>query len=390
MKKIIIHDYAGHPFTFELCNELSKKYKIYYLYFANDIGPKADFKIKKNNNLIIKAVGKDINYNKKNFFNRFFQDIFYGIAVKKKINTIKPNLIISANCPTLAQEIILRAAKENNSKFIMWIQDIYSIATKRILTKKFLLVSFFVVFLFEFLEKRQVRLSDKLIIISKSFKKKLLSWDRKKNKLFFIPNWGNLKKIKIKPIDKNLYKKFSLRNKFRLVYTGTLGLKHNPNLILYIAKNNPDIELVISAAGSGFDSLKNNINLPTNIKLLPLLPFEIYNKILNSADIVFAMLNKEASQFSVPSKILNYLCAAKPIILSAPLNNLSSQIVNQSKSGKTFAPNDFNNLNSFFNHLKNNKKLRLKMGKNGRDYAKVNFNIKKITLKFENIFKELI
>ena len=171
MKKIIIHDYAGHQFTFELCNELSKKYKIYYLYFANDIGPKADFKIKKSNNLIIKAVGKDINYNKKNFFNRFFKDIFYGIAVKKKINIIKPNLIISANCPTLAQEIILRAAKENNSKFIMWIQDIYSIATKIILTKKFLLVSFLASFLFEFLEKRQVRLSDKLIIISKSFKK---------------------------------------------------------------------------------------------------------------------------------------------------------------------------------------------------------------------------
>ncbi len=30
------------------------------------------------------------------------------------------------------------------------------------------------------------------------------------------------------------------------------------------------------------------------------------------------------------------------------------------------------------------------MGKNGRDYAKVNFDIKKITLKFENIFKKLI
>jgi glycosyltransferase involved in cell wall biosynthesis len=290
----------------------------------------------------------------------------------------------------LAQEIILRAAKDNNSKFIMWVQDFYSIATKIILRKKFLLVSFFVGFLFEFLEKRQVRLSDKLIIISKSFEKKLLTFDRRKNKLFFIPNWGNLKQIKINPLDKDLYKKFGLTNKFRLVYTGTLGLKHNPNLILYIAKKNPDIELVISAAGSGFDNLTDNINLPTNIKLLPLQPFKVFNKILNSADIVFAMLNEEADQFSVPSKILNYHCAGKPIILAAPLNNLSSQIINQSKAGKTFAPNDFKNLNSFLNHLKNNKKLRLKMGKNGRDYAKLNFDIKKITLKFENIFKKII
>ena len=32
MKKIIIHDFAGHPFAFELSKELSKKYKIYHLF----------------------------------------------------------------------------------------------------------------------------------------------------------------------------------------------------------------------------------------------------------------------------------------------------------------------------------------------------------------------
>ena len=99
----------------------------------------------KNKNLSILGIGKTISYNKNNLFLRFFKDIQYGIEVKKKINIIKPDIVISANCPTFAQQSILSATKENNSKFIMWIQDFYSIAVHQTLKKKF---SFFSCLLF--------------------------------------------------------------------------------------------------------------------------------------------------------------------------------------------------------------------------------------------------
>ena len=101
------------------------------------------------------------------------------------------------------------------------------------------------------------------------------------------------------------------------------------------------------------------------------------------------MLNKEASKFSVPSKILNYLCVGKPIILSAPLTNLSSIVISDAKAGKTFDPTDFNKLNNFIKLLKNNKKIRLQMANNGRLYAKNNFDLKKISIKFVNIFNKI-
>ena len=169
-----------------------------------------------------------------------------------------------------------------------------------------------------------------------------------------------------------------------------MALKHNPDLIVKIAEKNLDMELLISAAGSGFNDLKNIKDLPANIKLLPLQPFKIFNKVLNSADIFLAMLNKEASKFSVPSKILNYLCAGKPIILSAPLVNLSSKVIFDAKAGKTFESEDFDKLNNFIKLLKKNNKIRLKMAKNAKLYAKNNFNIKKISLKFVNIFNKLL
>ena len=101
------------------------------------------------------------------------------------------------------------------------------------------------------------------------------------------------------------------------------------------------------------------------------------------------MLNKEASTFSVPSKILNYLCIGKPIIQSAPLTNLSSKIILKAKAGKTFDPENLDKLNKFIAEIKHDNKQRLIMSKNARLYAETNFDTKKILIKFVNIFKKL-
>ena len=266
----------------------------------------------------------------------------------------------------------------------MWIQDFYSVAVQQTLKKKSPILSLLIGNLFKIFEKKQLKLSDKLIIISKDFQKTLIKWNIKKKKIIFLPNWGNLKQIKI-----NKKKEHIKNRKFRLVYSGTLGLKHNPKIIVDLAEKNPDIEILVSAAGSGFDKLKN-LKLTNNIKLISLQSFNKFNKILNSADVFLAMLNEEASKFSVPSKILNYLCAGKPIVLSAPNINLSSKIITQARAGKSFDPNDFKKLNLFLLKLKQNKRLRIEMGKNARKYAEKNFDIKKIAYKFKKIFKTLI
>jgi glycosyltransferase involved in cell wall biosynthesis len=388
MLKIIVHDYAGHPFPLTLSEELSNKHEVYHLYFGNDYGPKADFKNSINKNLKIENLGKEINYNKKNFVKRFFKDIQYGHLLAKRIDEIKPDIVLSGQCPTFAQESIINISKNNNAKFIMWIQDFYSIAVENILKKKISYFSTIFTFLFKYYEKKQVRIADHLIVISSEFKYQLKKWNIENDKISFIPNWGNLKQI-LKENSKNV--NFLTNNnldikKIRLIYSGTLALKHNHELILKLANLNLNIEILIIGTGAGFDKLKKNKNLPTNIKLLSLLPFNQLNIALNSADIFLAMINTDASEFSVPSKILNYLCAGKPIILSAPFDNLASQIIMESKAGRVFEPNNFNDLNSFINTLQKNEKLRLEMSSQGRIYAEKHFNLSQIAKKFENIF----
>ena len=102
------------------------------------------------------------------------------------------------------------------------------------------------------------------------------------------------------------------------------------------------------------------------------------------------MINEDAGEFSVPSKVLNYLCAGRPILLSAPKNNLASRIINQNYAGKSFNPNDFDGLNKFLSEIYLNKNKRLEMSKNARNFAEKNFNIDDIALKFKKIFQDNI
>ncbi len=391
MIKIVIHDYAGHPFQFELSEQLSKSYEVYHLYFKNDKGPKANFK-RGNKNLIIDGLGEKINYDKKNLIYRFFDDIKYGKIVSERINTIKPDLILSGNCPTLSQHIIMNSAKKNNSKFIIWVQDFYSLAVEILLKKKLSILAFPIYYLFKFLEKKQLKTADKIIIISNDFKETLIKWSIDNNKIFFIPNWGNLKNINYYEHKKlDFLKENNLEiDKFYILYTGTLAMKHDPNLIIKIAKELTHLNFIIIGFGSGYNYLESNAKLPKNIYLFPIQPFEKIDDILSSADVCLSILNKDASIFSVPSKILNYLCAGKTILLCAPENNLASKIIFESNSGKNFESNDINQITSFLKEINRNEILKKSFSVNARKYAEKNFDIKIISKKFEKIFNDLL
>ena len=392
MLKVVIHDYAGHPFPLTLSKELSKNYKVFHLYFKNDYGPKADLNDNFSENLKIESVGSQIKYDKNNFLSRFVKDIIYGFDVAKRIKDIKPDIIISGQSPTFSQQLIIKASKKINSKFIFWVQDFYSIAVEYILKKKISFFSIPISFLFKYFEKKQFKIADYLIIISDDFSKQLSTWQINQNKISVIENWGNLDQIKFnKKKNYEFLKENNLDiDKFTIMYTGTLALKHDPDLIIKIANSNLDLQIIIIGIGSGYQVLKNKLDLPKNIKILNLQPFDKMNMVLSSTDIFLAMLNNDAGKYSVPSKILNYLCAGKPIILSAPKDNLASKIIRESNSGSVFNPDNFDELNKFINKLKNENETRKVLSENARKYAENNFQIKEISLKFKNIINNII
>jgi glycosyltransferase involved in cell wall biosynthesis len=111
---------------------------------------------------------------------------------------------------------------------------------------------------------------------------------------------------------------------------------------------------------------------------------------LGTADVLISLLDAGAGTFSVPSKILSYLCSSRPIVLCAPLENLASKIIKVSDSGVV---SPAGNVKAFVNAVKtmlDDPLRRSTYAANGRSYAERAFDIAQIGTRFETLLQSVI
>src|SRR4029077_2561118 len=100
-------------------------------------------------------------------------------------------------------------------------------------------------------------------------------------------------------------------------------------------ENDPGVVVAVAASGVSYDALKaRHAAAPkANMVFLPLQSMDVFPDVLGAADVLVALLEDDAGPFSVPSKVLSYLCAGRPILLSAPPSNLSVRLVEKAGAG---------------------------------------------------------
>ena len=171
--------------------------------------------------------------------------------------------------------------------------------------------------------------------------------------------------------------------------TWTLGLKHNPGLLIRLAAEGlADTSVVAVAEGVGVSQLKAakaGQALP-RLRLLPLQPASRLAEVLASADVLVAVIERDAGHFAVPSKVQSYLCAGRPILLAAPPTNLAARIVQEADAGIVVDPDDQIGFIAAAARLRNDPALCSRLGANGRAYAEQKFDLNRIAEEFEFVF----
>jgi len=119
--------------------------------------------------------------------------------------------------------------------------------------------------------------------------------------------------------------------------------------------------------------------------LLDLQPYDEVPQVLASADVLLATLETTASEFAVPSKVLSYLCAGRPLLLAAPPGNLAASIVQKSGSGIVANPDRSDEWIAAAKTLAINPDLRKALGSRARQYAETNFPISRVAASFEEV-----
>lgn len=393
MIKIVIHDYAGHPFQIDLSKQLAKNgFSVTHIYTTSSGGPKAGFDIELDNLTIINIKSADVA--KQNFVKRRAQEVAYGKKLIEQISKIKPDIVISANTPLDAQSILYKWCKNNQVKFIFWLQDINSIAAESILKKKFGVLGTIVAKYYQSIEKKILRNSDHVITIAEDFNSIVKDWGVKPDRIVAIPNWAPIEEIPVNQKSNEFSRSQNLENKFVVLYSGTMGMKHNPDIIYRAAeklKSNSEILFLVITQGQGRDYLENKMqerNL-SNIRLLDFQPFEIFPQVLGSSDCTLTLLEPEAGIFSVPSKVWSSYCAARACVLVVPEENLSAKITTEVNAGVVVPPDSPDILANKITHLYESQVLCKELGVNARKYAEEHFHVSEIAKRFEEIIIKL-
>lgn len=396
--KIFLHDYAGHPFQAELSRALaSRGHQVTHAYFEGDAGPKGALERATGDasTLAFRPISIGEAYSKGSFAKRRFQDLRYGRAAAAAILAERPQIVISGNTPTESQVHVHRAARQVGARFIYWCQDFYSIAVSKILSKKIPVLGAGVGLYYVALERAQMRDADAVILITQDFEPQARAWGVDPARLHVIPNWGAIDQIPRLAKDNAWARAHGLSDKFVFMYTGTLGLKHNPELLVELARrhrDNPDVAVVVIAAGVGVAKLEaaKAAEPLDNLKLLPLQPFERLAEVLATADVLAAVIERDAGEFSVPSKVLSYLCAGRPVLLAAPAANLAAKTIGAEGAGLVCEPEDAQGWVAAADRLAGDDALRAKLGDAGRAYAEANFVLSRVTDRFEHVFESVM
>ena len=87
----------------------------------------------------------------------------------------------------------------------------------------------------------------------------------------------------------------------------------------------------------------------------------------------------------MPSKILAYLCAGRPVLFSGPRDNLAAQVLTEAQAGVLIPPDDEAAFIAAARALADDPRRREALGRAGRAYAERTFDITRIARQFETI-----
>lgn len=392
--KVLINDYAGHPFQLELSKELAKRgHKVWHA-FSDDVeGAKADFTDYTIENLEILPITIGHPVRKYQFHKRIFDEHNYGKIIGKTINKIVPDVVINANTPLDAYKIIRRAENNVGARKVYWLQDMIGYAATKILKGKYIGAGNIIGKRFFNLETKLLQGADQIIAISEGFLPYLENRGIRKDQITVIHNWAPLNDLPAKERDNEWRHNQIGNDKFTFLYAGTLGLKHNPQVLIDLAKiidsQKLHAQIIVTSEGIGADYLNREIasQAISSMRILPYQPFTCLPDVLGSGDVLITLLEGDAGVFSVPSKILSYMCAARPQLAAMPKENLGSILISDRNCGYVCNPNDSESfIDSALDMYNLDTSERLRLGDNARRFAENNFDIARIADRFEKIF----
>jgi colanic acid biosynthesis glycosyl transferase WcaI len=389
---IVLHEMGTYTHRQELARALSSRgHEIAYLYCPSSRTPsRASMSFTADDKVTVVPIELGSEFAKWQLLKRFLQERSYGAHAASVIASLRPDLVISGNTPIEIQAAIQKRCRRSGTPFLFWLEDVYSIGVKSVLSKA-PLIGDLIAARYALIERKVARQSDGVVAISDDFRDLAVDWGVDPRRIAVVENWGAIPAGPPPPKDNDWAARHGLLGKHVLLYAGALGFKHDPRLFLELAdefRGEEDVRVVVISEGYGAEWLSPRSRQSPQLVLLPFQSAKDFRKALASADVLLAVLERTAAKYSVPSKVLAYMAAGKPILAAIPADNLAARTISTASAGMTVDPEDLSELRRLARSLIEDEDRCRRFGAAGLAYARANFDINSIAARFENIFHD--
>lgn len=327
--RILLHDYSGHPFQAELSRELADRgHDVTHSYNASYVSGKGGLAdLEGSPRLRFTALKMSGDFAKYRPWTRLRQECVYAWTLLRHVRSEQPDLVLVCNIPLLCH--FLFSLLQRRVPTVFWQQDVYSQAIGSEAVRRLGLPGRLVAVLADRMERAVTARSAACIVIAETFLPVHERWGTS-DLVSVIPNWAPVEELRPRDKDNRWSRARDLQDRPVLLYSGTLGLKHNPLLLVELARlvrqDVPDVVLVVVSEGEGADLVRSS-SWQDDTLVLPFQPFDDLPEVLGTAEVLVTLLQPHASTYSVPSKTLSYLCAGRPVLALMPADNPAAQLV---------------------------------------------------------------
>ena len=342
--KILVHDYSGHPFQVELSRELAARgHDVVHSYCDAYASGKGHLVAEAGETLRFAPIAVGQSVAKMRFRRRLGQELRFGLELAGQVRRERPDVVLCSNVPIPMLVVLAAVLLVLRRPWVLWHQDVQAVAIRSFAGEKLSRAFVLAAKVIGLGERWSSRRAAAIVVITEAFLGVHREWGTA-DKAAVIPNWAPLDEIVPVGRKNDWAVEHGLDDVRTILYSGTLGLKHEPALLPRLARAVIDagapVRLVVVNDGPAVPVVEEEAaRLDVPLTRLPFQPYERLSEVLGSGDVLVVLLEQSAGEFSVPSKTLSYLCAGRPVLGLMPAENLASGLVEEA-GGRVLRPEE--------------------------------------------------
>ena len=166
------------------------------------------------------------------------------------------------------------------------------------------------------LERAALLESDRVLIVSETFRETLHAYGVSDERIGLLPNWAHITAV---PVDRDDARERLgwAAEPFTVVHTGNMGLKQDLGNVIEAARHlsdRRDVAFVFVGDGSQRRALEAQAQGLDNVRFVEPLGADEYPLALAAADVLLVNERATVGDMSLPSKLTSYLTAGRPVL----------------------------------------------------------------------------